>query len=70
MFIVLINCLKALKLFISISSNLKVLDKTLKGVQVFRDSITEKFFRAPGSRTKFFERFYFCGLTNNKQIEI
>ena len=35
-----------------------VLDKTLKGIQVVLDSITKRFFRAPGLRTKHFESFY------------
>ena len=32
---------------------------TLKGIQVVYDSITERFFRAPGHRTKYFERSFF-----------
>ena len=44
--------------------NLSVLVKTLKGIQVVCDLITERFFRAPGLRTKHFERFY---LSFNKQ---
>ena len=43
-----------------------VLDKTLKGIRaVVCDSITERFFRAPGPRTKYlkckvFFIFYHC----------
>ena len=40
-----------------------VLDKTLKGVQIVCDSITERFFRAPGPRTKNFKLF-FCRSIN------
>ena len=35
-----------------------VLDKMLKGIQVVCDSITERFFRAPGPRTEYFERLF------------
>ena len=39
-----------------------VVDKTLKGIQLKYDSTTKKFFRAPGSNTKYFEHIFFCRL--------
>ena len=41
-----------------------VLNKTLKGIQVVRNSVTERFFNAPGPRTKYFKHFF---LSFNKQ---
>ena len=40
------------------NNKLIVLDTTLKGIQVVYDSITERFFLAPGPGTKYFERFF------------
>ena len=41
-----------------------VLDKTLNGIQMVCDSMTERLFRTPGPTTKYFKRF-FCRLINN-----
>ena len=39
-----------------------VLAKIPKGFQAVFDSITERFFRAPGLRINYFERFFFRSL--------
>ena len=51
--------------FFFISKLFIVLDKTLKGTRGVRLD-NQKVIRAPGPRTKYFERFYFCRSINYK----
>ena len=45
------------------AKKLFVLDMILTGIQVVYDSITKRFFRAPGPRTKYLERNIFRSIT-------